>query len=35
MGKPTDPGWLAALLGLALCGASHCVAAEGTREASA
>jgi len=29
MGKPTDPGWLAALLGLALCGASHCLAAEG------
>ena len=31
MGKPTDPGWLAALLGLALCGASHGLAAEGTR----
>ena len=32
MGKPTDPGWLAALLGLALCGASHCLAAEGTAD---
>ena len=32
MGKPTDPGWLAALLGLALCGATHGVAAEGTRD---
>jgi hypothetical protein len=31
MGKPTDPGWLAALLGLALCGAAHGVAAEDTR----
>lgn len=30
MGKPTEPGWLAALLGLALCGASGGVAAEGT-----
>jgi outer membrane protein W len=30
MGKPTGSGWLAALLGLALCGASHGVAAEGT-----
>jgi len=35
MDKPTDPGWLAALLGLALCGASHCLAAEGTRDPSA
>jgi hypothetical protein len=34
MGRPTDPGWLAALLGLALCGASHCLAAEGTRDES-
>ena len=32
MGKPTDPGWLAALLGLALCGASHGLAAEGSRD---
>lgn len=30
MGKPTGPGWLAALLGLALCGASCGAAAEGT-----
>lgn len=29
MGKPTASGWLAVLLGLALCGASHCAAAEG------
>lgn len=35
MDKPTDPGWLAALLGLALCGASHGLAAEGTRDPSA
>ncbi len=35
MGKPTDPGWLAALLGLALCGATHGVAAEGTRDGPA
>lgn len=35
MEKPTDPGWLAALLGLALCGASHCLAADGTRDESA
>lgn len=35
MGKPTDPGWLAALLGLALCGASPDLAAEGTRDESA
>ena len=35
MGKPTDPGWLVALLGLALCGASHSLAAEGTRGAPA
>jgi hypothetical protein len=28
MGKPTVPGWLAALLGLALCGASHSVSAQ-------
>ncbi len=32
MDKPTDPGWLAALVGLALCGASHGLAAEGTRD---
>ena len=30
MGKPTDRGWLAALLVLALGGAAHCVAAERT-----
>jgi len=30
MGKPTDPGWLAALLGIALCGAADHVVAEGT-----
>jgi len=35
MDKPTDPGWLAALIGLALCGASHGLAAEGTRDPSA
>jgi hypothetical protein len=34
MGKPTDPGWLAALLGLALCGASHGLAAEDTLDQS-
>lgn len=35
MGKPTDPGWLAALLGLALYGAPYCLAAEGTGPAPA
>jgi hypothetical protein len=35
MGKPTDPGWLVALLGLALCEPPHCLAAEGTRDESA
>jgi hypothetical protein len=34
MGKPTDPGWLVTLLGLALCGASHGLAAEDTLDQS-